>query len=329
MKFKYFGFLILGIFLSIVYLVYYIKTRKDKIPISIIPQMKTSKKTEDGFCLGLEDILFILVFFFILFIFIGFSNPYIDSEVPKNGVNVIFLIDNSGTMQQNIVKKEYGNITRLDIAKNISKTLLKSLDSEDYIAIVEFKYDVKVPLCLSNPNLNQVQELIDSIGPSDEIASLADGIYEAVDLASLNSESAKLILLLSDGIHHDRIFTLNQSLEHAKEKKVPIYTINVGSKDLIKFGYGISEDKLEAVEKFLEPDNNTLKYISDASGGVPLDLDNFESLENIYEQFRKEIKKEKEPYYLGIYSFAFAFLLFLIYLILTELRSMSKKNETI
>ena len=65
---------------------------------------------------------------------IGFADPHIPLEQSKEGVNVVFVIDNSGSM----LATDY-TPNRLEAAKSSAAILLDSLKEKDHAGIVIFE----------------------------------------------------------------------------------------------------------------------------------------------------------------------------------------------
>ena len=92
---------------------------------SVIGNKKYSKR---------DSFLFYISICVVMFMIIGFADPHIPLEQSKEGVNVVLVIDVSGSMQAN----DYPP-SRLESAKNSAEILLNSLQPKDNVGIVTFE----------------------------------------------------------------------------------------------------------------------------------------------------------------------------------------------
>ena len=123
------------IFLAIVPMAYYFykkiiqKNKKDAIKFSNIGFIKSAlgdkKKSKRN------ELMFYLSLLVLVFMIVGFSNPHIPLKQTKEGVNVVLVLDDSGSMAAD----DYSP-TRLEAAKNSAEILLKSLKEKDRKSVV-------------------------------------------------------------------------------------------------------------------------------------------------------------------------------------------------
>jgi len=90
---------------------------------------------------------------------IGFANPHIPLEQTKEGVNVVLVMDVSGSMQA----QDY-TPSRLEAAKSSAEILINSLESKDYVGIVTFESGATTAAYLS-PDKEKVIEKLRNIAP--------------------------------------------------------------------------------------------------------------------------------------------------------------------
>ena len=81
-----------------------------------------------------QNLPFYILLFAITLLITGLADPHIPLKQAKEGVNVVLVIDNSGSMQAN----DY-TPTRLEAAKRSAAILIRNLDSKDNVGIVVFE----------------------------------------------------------------------------------------------------------------------------------------------------------------------------------------------
>ncbi|MDD1716365.1 MAG: VWA domain-containing protein, partial [Methanolinea sp.] len=109
-----------------------IRRKMDAIEFSQIAAVKSVQSGYAG-----KNRLFLLLFLPLLALgclFIALADPHLPLGAEKEGVNVILVIDNSGSMQAS----DYYP-TRLDAAKTAAKTLILQLSGKDLAGIVIFE----------------------------------------------------------------------------------------------------------------------------------------------------------------------------------------------
>ncbi|MDO9324614.1 MAG: BatA domain-containing protein, partial [Methanoregula sp.] len=79
-------------------------------------------------------LLFIIALAAIALLFIGLADPHLSLDQEKVGVNVIIVIDDSGSMQAS----DYPP-TRLEAAKSAADTLIRNLEPADNAGVVIFE----------------------------------------------------------------------------------------------------------------------------------------------------------------------------------------------
>nr|MCH9658148.1 VWA domain-containing protein [archaeon] len=135
------------------------KKKKAAIRFSNLSYIKSAmgskKKTKR------DSLLFYISIATITLMIIGFADPHIPLEQTKEGVNVVLVIDVSGSMQA----EDYPP-NRLESAKRSAETLLDSLQPKDNAGIVTFETGATTAAYLS-PYKDKVIEKLQDILPRD------------------------------------------------------------------------------------------------------------------------------------------------------------------
>jgi len=191
-----------------------------------------------------DMLLFYLSIAVIGLMILGFSNPTIPLKKTQEGVNVILVLDISGSMQAT----DY-NPTRLEAAKRSAEILLKSLKAKDHAGIVTFESGATTAAYLS-PYKQKVIEKLRSIAPRDGKTAIGDGLSLGIDMATSIPNKKKVVILLSDGVNNAGVISPAEAVAFAKTNDIQVYAMD----GLLKKGGGkrISDKAKAALKEVLE-----------------------------------------------------------------------------
>ena len=214
---------------------------------------------------------------------VGFANPHIPLEQSKEGVNVVLVVDVSGSMQATDYKPD-----RLEAAKNSAKILVESLLPKDNSGIVIFGTGATTAAYLS-PDKDKVLEKLSNIAPTNGETAIGDGLSLGIDMATSIQNQKKVVILLSDGVSNAGVISTSEAISFAKSNNIQVYTVGLGSKDKTLLGYDFFGNP-----QYAELDENTLKSIADKTGGKYFKSVDPKTLNEIYQNIISDIKREKE-----------------------------------
>lgn len=279
------------------------KKKKDAITFSNLSFIKSAlgdkKKSRRN------DILFYLCLLVMIFMIIGFANPHIPLKQTKEGVNVVLVLDVSGSMQATDYQP-----TRLEAMKKSAEILVKDLKEKDHVGIITFESGATTAAYLS-PYKDKVIEKLQSISPRQGQTAIGDGLAMGVDMATSIPNKKKVIILLSDGVNNAGVISPQEAIAFAKTNNIQVHTIGMGSEGQVILGYDWF-----GRPQYAEFDAETLKTIAKETGGKYFQSVNDKTLEDIYKNLSKEIKREKEETNIKEYFFLAALITFIIYLYL-------------
>ena len=283
------------------YLYNKVLTKKKKAAIqfsnlSYIKSVMGSKKKTKR-----DSLLFYMSIAIITLMIIGFADPHIPLEQTKDGVNVVLVIDVSGSMQA----EDYPP-NRLESAKSSAATLLDSLQPKDNAGIVTFETGATTAAYLS-PYKDKVIEKLESILPRDGKTAIGDGLSLGIDMATSVPNKQKVVILLSDGVNNAGVITPGEAIAFAKSNDIQVYTIGLGSENKVILGYDFF-----GRAQYAELDETTLKAIAENTGGKYFKSIDSETLENIYKNISKDIKRKQEDTSIKDWLFAASLGLFLV-----------------
>ena len=249
--------------------------------------------------------LFILSLAAIGLMIIGFADPHIPLEQSKEGVNVVLVIDVSGSMQAT----DY-TPNRLEAAKDSARILLESLQLKDHAGIITFETGATTAAYLS-PYKDKVIEKLSSISPKEGNTAIGDGLSLGVDMATSIPNKKKVVILLSDGVNNAGVISPYEAVAFAKSNDIQVYTIGLGSEKKVLLGYDFF-----GRAQYAELDENTLKAIAQQTGGKYFKSVDKQTLDEIYQNISKDIKREKEETNIKEWFFAAALGVFFLQLYL-------------
>ena len=275
------------------------KKKKAAIRFSNLSYIKSAmgnkKKTKR------DSLLFYISIATITLMIIGFADPHIPLEQTKQGVNVVLVIDVSGSMQA----EDYPP-NRLESAKRSAETLLDSLQPKDNAGIVTFETGATTAAYLS-PYKDKVIEKLRDISPRDGKTAIGDGLSLGIDMATSVPNKQKVVILLSDGVSNAGVITPGEAIAFTKSNDIQVYTIGLGSENRVVLGYDFF-----GRAQYAELDETTLKAIAENTGGKYFKSIDSETLENIYKNISKDIKREQEDTSIKDWFFTTSLGLFLV-----------------
>lgn len=289
------------------YNIYHDKKKKAALKFSSLGIVKSSVKK---FNIRLH-LPFILLLITISLIILGLADPRIPLKTTKEGVNVVLAIDDSGSMSATDYQP-----TRLEAAKNAAKILIESLKPKDNVGIVVFESGATTASYLTPFKERAIQKLMD-IKQRKGSTAIGDGLSLAIDMATSIPNKRKVVILLSDGVNNAGVVSVDEAINFAKSEKIQVYTVGMGSEKPVALGYDFFGNPVYA-----QLDENTLTRIADETGGKYYKSVNRDTLNEIYGNIGKNIKREWEDTSIKDWFFAAALVVLLanIYIIYGKYR---------
>ncbi len=214
---------------------------------------------------------------------IALADPHIPLKQTSEGVNVVMVMDVSGSMAATDYKP-----TRLDAAVEGAKTLINELHSKDNVGIVLFSGGATTSAYLS-PYKDKVFEKLESIKKPEGETAIDDGLSLGVDMAASIPNRKKVIILMSDGVNNAGVISPDDAIRFAKTNGIQVYTIGVGSNEKIALGYDFF-----GRPQYAELDETMLQNIAKETGGQYFRAVDSSTLEHIYSELPKNIEREPE-----------------------------------
>ncbi len=251
------------------------------------------------------QLLFVIALAILALLFIGLADPHIPLEQTREGVNVVLVIDDSGSMQA----RDY-QPTRIEAAKNAAGVLLRSLDPKDNAGIVLFESGATTAAYLS-PDKDRVMQKLMGIAPKTGQTALGDGLALAVDMAKSLPSRKKVIVLLSDGVNNAGVISPDEAAGFAKSSGIQVFTVGMGSEQPAMLGYDWT-----GTPQYATLDEDTLRSVAEKTGGTYFKSVDSRTLSQIYAGLPEQITREKEETSIAAYFFIGALVLVFVELYL-------------
>ena len=202
---------------------------------------------------------------------------------PQNGRNIMMVIDLSGSMSTQDMHINNQTYSRLDVVKQVAKDFVEKRRG-DRIGLVLFGSSpyLQAPLTF---DLSTVTSMINdaTIGLAGQQTAIGDALGLAVKKLLYYPDSSRAIILLTDGANNAGLLSPNEIANIAKDDKIRIYTIGLGSDNMVVntvFGK-------RNINPSRDLDETMLNHIAKETGGRFFRAKNPQQLENIYHDINK------------------------------------------
>jgi len=237
----------------------------------------------------------------LVLLLLALARPQAGSTYSMNvseGIAIQLLVDVSSSMDMNVRDLDGQNRSRMEVAKEMVKKFIagdgNTLQgrSEDLLGLITFaRYaDTRSPLTFGHDALLQIVSSLEvQERPNEDGTAYGDALalaaarlqnIEALQFGQV-SESAdaiesRVIILLTDGENNSGAHLPLEAAGLAKAWGCRIYCISLGDTEG-EYSSKVQIDKLTAAEQ-------TLKHISDETGGIFRQATDYESLLSVYEE---------------------------------------------
>lgn len=228
-------------------------------------------------------VLFYMNMLLIALLVTALADPHIPLTQTKEGVNVVMVMDVSGSMAATDYKP-----TRLEAAKDSAKILIGELHNKDNSGIVIFSSGATTSAYLS-PYKDKVLDKLSGIKQTDGETALGDGLALAVDMATSIPNKKKVIVLMSDGVNNAGVISPDDAISFAKMNNIQVYTVGIGSNENVILGYDWF-----GRPQYAQLDETTLQKIAKETSGQYYKSVDSSTLGKIYSELPQKIEREPE-----------------------------------
>lgn len=298
-KFLWFGIVLITVLL----LFYFLKFKKKdfdskKLSTNKILQKVILKKSIK------DNLISIFMLLIIFSLFVSLADPMMRLSGEKEGVNVVLVIDSSGSMLAQDFKPD-----RMTSAKKSAINFIEQLGSKDYVGVISFSDSTRIVSFLTNDK-DRAIEKIQSIKAGGGTA-IGDGLAMGVDMVTSIPNKKKLVIFLSDGEQTAGQISIDDAILYANSQQVIVYTVGVGSNENVILGYDWFGNP-----QYAKLDEVSLKKIAENTKGEYFRATDSLSLNEIYDKLPEKIKKEKELQSIARWFVSFSIVLILASFIL-------------
>lgn len=256
----------------------------------------------------------------LLFLIIGMARPQWGNkttETLSEGIDIILSVDTSGSMKALDFKLDGNESNRLDVIKKVMQdfVLRRPYDRIGMIVFGDEAY-TQCPLTLDKDTLKTFVDWV-FIGMAGDGTAIGNGLGLSVKRLKDQKTKSKVIILLTDGRNNAGEVAPLMAAQMAKEFGIKVYTIGVGTRGPVPYPQETPFGVRRAYAR-LDLDEDTLKEIAGATGGLYFRAVDTDELEKIYgeiDQMEKtEVKVKEYSDYQELYFWFLLAALFFVFL---------------
>lgn len=289
---------------------YYRKTR-GRIPAMSVPSLLAVRKVPVSWIMRLKPAVSSLKYIAFALMVFALARPQWGTErmnVTTEGINIILSVDLSGSMAALDFRRKGKIVNRLEAVKGVVQDFVAGRNG-DRIGLVVFGSEAYTQLPLTR-DYNTIVSILDrlEIGAAGQSTAIGDAVGISLKRIEDIESKSNIIILLTDGRSNSGELSPAAAAEIAREKKVKIYTVGVGSRDKevpIPVNHPVFGERY--VYEKIEIDEATLKKIARDTGGMYFRAEDLKGLERIYETIdeleKTEVKVESFAEYNEYYLY--------------------------
>ena len=290
-SYKQYFLLLIPFVLILIYRFYFLNQKKENLKWS---SLFVFKQIGTPLRVLLKWVPFFLQCLSVLLLILALSRPQkIDTMTQKSleGIDIIIVLDISFSM----MAEDMNPGTRLDSAKTVIQNFIDGLNS-DRIGLILFSGEsyTQVPLTL---DYNLLKQEVSQVQTSSDISmGTAIGVAISNGVSRLRHSKSPVMILLTDGENNRGNISPETALSIAKQFKIKIYPIGVGSQGRVrvptkyKDAFGRERTNYIMIESKMNED--LLKKIAQETGGQFYLARNKSSLNSIFEEI-SDLEKTK------------------------------------
>lgn len=292
------SFLILLLVLAVYIFLYYqrFQRREAAVRHSALGAMKGIKP---GLRVRLRHLPKIMQWFALAAFIIALARPQIVEyetleEILTYGADIMLALDVSDSMQG----EDFQPNNRLFVAKDVVRNFI-SQRKGDQIGLVAFG-SVAVTMCPLTTNMKFLDQRIAELDFSEYwggSTAIGTAISTALNRLEGSKAKSKVIIMLTDGRNNAGDVQPLDAAEIAKNMGVKVYTIGIGSDNLVKFP---ARPGFSGGYYPVPLDEELLQQVADTTGGIYRKAEDAASLEKVYEEINSLEKTEVKA---RIYSY--------------------------
>ena len=218
-----------------------------------------------------------------------------ETKITASGIDIVLVIDLSGSMSSEDFQLRGRRVNRLIIAKDVLQQFIAKRPN-DRIGLVAFASDayIAAPLTLDHDFLMQNLDRLEIAAPGKDQTAIGSALAAALNrLRDLKSKS-KIVILMTDGQNNAGKVPPLTAAEAAERLAVKVYTIGVGTRGMAPFPYIDAFGRKDYKPIQVDIDEETLTEIARRTGGKYYRADKTETLRSVYDEIDRLEKTEVE-----------------------------------
>jgi Ca-activated chloride channel family protein len=241
----------------------------------------------------------------------------VSREVLSAGVDIMLVVDTSGSMEAMDFTLDGERATRLEVSKKVVRDFIEGREN-DRIGLIAFGEEaiIQCPNTIDYGVLTNTLRAVKS-GMAGDGTGIGTALGTAVQSIKELPGRSRIIILLTDGRNNTGILDPVQAARAAASFGIKVYTIGVGTEGKAPFQVSGLFGK-QMIYQEVDLDEATLKRIAEATGARYFRATSSDALERIYDlidQLEKtEVKVKEFTQYEELYSAALWPALFLLFL---------------
>jgi Ca-activated chloride channel family protein len=235
-----------------------------------------------------------------------------EEQITAEGIDISLVIDLSSSMLAQDFKPD-----RLEVSKRVAGDFVSKRE-HDRIGLAVFAGEAFTQCPLTTDH-KIVQEFLANLqcGILEDGTAIGMGLATAVNRLKESPAESKVVILLTDGVNNAGYIKPITAAEIAREFKVKVYTIGIGSTgDALTPVSRRSDGRYIFGLARVEIDEDLLRQIAEMTGGQYFRATSAESLERIYEEIDQLEKTEIEVTSFKRYSEQFHYFVLLAFLLI-------------
>ena len=213
------------------------------------------------------------------------------AEVSSEGIDIMLVLDTSGSMQGLDFKLANKSVSRLDAVKKVAADFIKSRPG-DRIGLVVFGEEAftQCPLTLDHGIVVDFLNRLET-GMAGDATAIGSGIGTAINRIKELKAKSKVIVLMTDGVNNTGRLPPDKAADLAQSFGIKVYTIGIGSKGDVPFLVEMPFGKQYVYQK-ADLDEESLKRIAQTTSARYFRATDTERFEAIYAEIDRLEKTE-------------------------------------
>lgn len=290
--------------------VWYFFMRKKDTTLLTVSSVKGFKNT--SILPKFKPLLYVFRLFALAFLFVALARPQnvaVSTRIKANrGIDIVMAVDVSASMMTRDLKP-----SRLAALKTVATDFVNKRPN-DRIGIVVYAGESFTQTPITSDK-GIVKRTISEIkwGQLEGGTAIGMGLGSAVNRLKESEAKSKVIILLTDGVNNSGFVDPKTAAELAKELKIKVYTIGIGTNGMADSPYAKDPRTGEFLyrKQQVEIDEELLQYIAEQTEGQYFRATDNTKLKAIYDEIDKLEKTKIEEFKYTNYDEKYRFLVFI------------------